>query len=85
MSEQTEPRRLRNGLPPSAKISDKCGKSATFNGRTAAFNDIALVEVPNGHTVVVAAILTDSPASNGEHDAIFTEIAQTLTRKLGGE
>ncbi|MBE1162682.1 serine hydrolase [Dyella acidiphila] len=63
MYAQTVPNRMRAGLPPAVRLADKCGTSPTIDGRTAAYNDIGIFSWPDGHTVIVAAFLSASNAS----------------------
>lgn len=76
MTAQTLPRRLRAGLPQGVRLADKTGTSGSLDGRTAAFNDIGILSGPDGHTVIVAAFLTDSPASDTQRNALFADIAR---------
>ena len=77
----TVPNRLKGGVPAGARLAHKSGTSATFEGVTAAHNDIGILSWPDGRTVIVAAFLTASPASEQERDAIFA----TLARDVAGE
>ena len=76
MAAQTVPRRLRSGLPAGVSLADKCGTSETVNGRTAAFNDIGILTWPDGRTVLVAAFLTGSAASEAELESIFADLGR---------
>jgi len=76
MAAQTIPNRLRAGVPRGVGLADKTGTSYSLDGRTASFNDIGILSGPNGHTVIVAAFLTDSPASEAERNALFADIAR---------
>ncbi len=82
MYTQTTPRRLRAGLPSDVRLADKCGTSYTLEDRTAAFNDIGILTWPDGHTVLVAAFLTASPASKKERNAIFADLAHDVAAAL---
>ena len=79
---QTHPSRLRTGLPPKARLADKCGTAVSVNGLTAAYNDIGIITLPNGHTVLVAAFLTGSNASEVQRDQLFTDLARALVTTL---
>jgi beta-lactamase class A len=79
MYKQAVPRRLRAGLPEGVRLSDKCGTSVSFEGKTAAYNDIGIMSWPNGHTVVVAAFLTGSRADKAARDAIYADIAKAVS------
>jgi beta-lactamase class A len=82
MQAQRLPRRLRNGVPSHVRLADKCGTSYTLDGLTAAYNDIGILSWPDGHTVIIAAFLTASPASKAERDAIFAELARDTVAVL---
>lgn len=82
MEAQTVPRRLRLGLPDDVRLADKCGTSYTLDGVTATYNDIGVFTWPDGHSIVVAAFLTASPASKTERDALFAELARTAASTL---
>ena len=76
MAAQTIPNRLRAGLPHGVRLADKTGSSGSLEGRTAAYNDMGIISWPNGHTVLVAAFLTNSNASTQARDALFADIAR---------
>ncbi|MFK2877078.1 class A beta-lactamase [Rhodanobacter hydrolyticus] len=82
MQAQTQPNRMRQGLPHNVQFADKCGTSYTLDGLTAAYNDIGILTWPNGHSVIVAAFLTTSPASKAERDALFAVLARTVADTL---
>ncbi|EIL98081.1 serine hydrolase [Rhodanobacter thiooxydans] len=82
MYAQTTPSRLRLGLPPGARLADKCGTSYTLEGTTAAYNDIGILSWPDGHAIVVAAFLTASVDPKGERDALFADLARTVAAAL---
>ncbi len=82
MYAQTTPRRLRAGLPLGVRLADKCGTSYTLENMTAAFNDIGILTWPDGHTVIVAAFLTASTASQDERNALFANLAREVTTAL---
>jgi beta-lactamase class A len=79
---QTMPDRLRAGIPPAVRFADKCGTSYTLDGETAAFNDIGILTWPDGHTVIVAAFLMGSRASEARRRALFERIAQAVVSDL---
>jgi beta-lactamase class A len=82
MQAQTQPDRMRRGLPRDVQLADKCGTSYTLDGLTAAYNDIGIMTWPDGRSVIVAAFLTASPASKAERDALFADLARTVTSTL---
>lgn len=79
MEAQTVPDRLRAGLPHGVHLADKCGTSASFDGATAAHNDIGILTWPDGHQVMVAAFLADSHASKEERDALFVDLGREVS------
>jgi beta-lactamase class A len=79
---QTTPDRLRAGFPPAARFADKCGTSYTLDGLTAAFNDIGILTLPDGHTVIVAAFLMGSRAPDDRRRALFKAIAHAVVTGL---
>ncbi len=78
----TVPNRLKGGVPAGASLAHKSGTSDTFEGVTAAHNDIGIVGWPDGRAVIVAAFLTASPAAPEERDAIFATLAREVARDL---
>ena len=81
MDAQTVPHRLRAGTPPAVRLADKTGSGPTVNGRIAAYNDIGIFTWPDGHVVIVAAFLMDSPASQADRDAFFADLAREITSR----
>lgn len=82
MYAQTIPHRLRGGLPADVRLADKCGTSYTLHGLTAAYNDIGILTWPDGRSVIVAAFLTASPASESERDALFVDLGHVVVEAL---
>ncbi|GAB2576230.1 serine hydrolase [Dyella jejuensis] len=82
MYAQLTPARLRTGLPASVRLADKCGTSPTIHGLTAAYNDIGILNWPDGHVVIVAAFLTASPATEKQRQALYTELARDVSDAL---
>ncbi|WP_199099169.1 class A beta-lactamase [Dyella sp. ASV21] len=82
MRAQVIPNRLRAGAPAGVVVADKTGTSGSFEKRTAAYNDMALLTWPDGRTVIVAAFLSDSPATPAERDALFADLARTLAASV---
>ena len=83
MEGQTIPHRLRAGVPEDVRLADKCGTSVSFEGETAAYNDMGILTWPNGHTVVVAAFLTAARADKAELDALYADIARRVVGTVG--
>lgn len=67
---RTPPSRIEPGLPKGVQFAHK-GTSATFEGITAAFNDIGVIRWPDGRALVVAGFLTGSTQSAKERHALF--------------
>lgn len=82
MEAQTIPNRLRAGLPAGLRFADKTGTSGSLGKRTAAFNDIGIIRWPDGRTVLVAAFLLDSPATDSQRAALFADIARTVASSV---
>lgn len=78
----TVPNRLKGGVPAGARLAHKSGTSDTFEGITAAHNDIGILSWPDGRAVIVAGFLTASPASAEERDAIFAALAREVAQTL---
>ncbi|WP_266180845.1 class A beta-lactamase [Dyella humicola] len=78
MYAQTIPNRLRAGLPKDVRFADKTGTSGSFDGEVGAYNDIGILTWPDGHTVIVAAFLSGSRASDAERDALFAELGRRI-------
>jgi beta-lactamase class A len=78
----TVPARLKGGVPAGARLAHKSGTSTTFEGVTAAHNDIGILIWPDGHVVIVAAFLTASPAATEQRDAIFATLAREVVSDL---
>lgn len=76
---QTQPNRMRQGLPHDVRFADKCGTSYTLGGLTAAYNDIGILTWPDGRSVIVATFLTASTASKAERELLFADLARTVT------
>lgn len=78
MRKQTLPSRLRAGLPSGFELADKCGTTSPVNGKTAVWNDIGIVTGPDGHQLMIAVFLKDSPLSRQARDELFADIARTV-------
>lgn len=82
MYAQTIPSRLRTGLSGGVRLADKTGTSGSHEGEIAAYNDIGILTWPDGRTVIVAAFLSQSPASGKERDALFAELGRSVAAAL---
>lgn len=81
MYAQTKPVRLRAGLPPGARLADKCGTSISMHGVTAAFNDIGIMTLPGGRAVIMSVFLTESKASRQQRTALFAELTRQVASR----
>jgi beta-lactamase class A len=68
--------RLRAGLPSGASLAHKTGTAATDLGLTPAVNDIGVVTLADGRTLVVAAFLAGSSAAEAERDRLIADAAR---------
>jgi beta-lactamase class A len=73
---QTGISRIRALLPAGTVVADKTGTSGTQNGVTAATNDIALVDLPDGRHLALAIFVSDSTASEKTREAVIAKIAR---------
>ena len=72
--------RLRAGLPAGASLAHKTGTAATDLGLTPAVNDIGVVTLADGRTLVMAAFLAGSSADEVERDRLIADVARTFCR-----
>ncbi|MES2300407.1 MAG: class A beta-lactamase [Pseudomonadota bacterium] len=82
MRKQTVPSRLRGGIPAGADIADKTGTSVTVGGRTAAWNDMAIMTLADGRQVYIAAFLKDTAIPKPERATLFADIARAVAALL---
>ncbi len=85
MMTHTPPFRIEPGLPKGVRFAHKGGTSATFEGVTAAFNDIGVIRWPDGRAVVVVGFLTGSTQSAKERNALFAELGRVVVEGVGKE
>jgi beta-lactamase class A len=76
MRKQTVPSRLRGGIPAGADFADKTGSSMTVEGKNAAWNDIAIMTLPDGRRVFIAVFLKDTAMPKPERNVLFADIAR---------
>ena len=81
MYAQTKPMRLRSGLPEGARLADKCGTSVSMRGVTAAFNDIGIMTLADGRSVIIAAFLTAGTGSREERTTLFADLARQVASR----
>ncbi len=78
----TGPGRLRAGLPAGATLAHKTGTGPTVLGVNTACNDIGIVTLADGRTVVVAALLSGSTADAGARDAVLARVAKAVVEAM---
>ena len=77
MSEMhTRDTRLRAGLPPGTFAALRPGTSGETAGVRAAHNDNAIVRLPDGRHLAIAAFLKGSRGSEEERDAVLASVAR---------
>lgn len=70
--------RLRLGLPQDAVVGDKTG-----TGARGAVNDVAIVTRADGHSLLIAAYLSESPAPLARLEEAHAEIGRIVSRFPG--
>jgi beta-lactamase class A len=70
--------RISGALPPGTMVMHKPGSSGTEDGRTAAWNDIGLITLPDGRKMAVAVFITNSTADEQTRDAVIARISKAL-------
>ena len=56
----TGPQRLHGGVPAGWKFAHKTGTGQDLNGRTAGFNDVAILTAPDGTSYAVVVMIADT-------------------------
>jgi beta-lactamase class A len=74
----TFPDRLKAGLPADWEVSHKTGTSNTWQGITAATNDVGVVRTPDGVLISIVALLADSPANSTARAAAIAGISRLV-------
>jgi beta-lactamase class A len=75
--------RLRAGLPAGSIIAHKTGSARTDLGLTPATNEIALVTLPNGRRLALAAFLAGSTATAPDRDKLIADAARLAVSCIG--
>ena len=75
-SAQTGPHRLREALPPGAKLAHKTGTGPDFEGINSATNDIGVVTLPSGKKIAIAVLLSGSRLSEDGRDQVIRDICK---------
>ena len=81
----TRDTRLRAGLPPGVFAALRPGTSGETAGIRAAHNDNAIVRLPSGQHLVIAAFLKGSRGSEAERDAVLAAVARAAYASATGK
>ncbi len=80
--------RLRAGLPPGWLLSHKTGTGQQYAGRTAGFNDVAILTSPEGDSYAVAVMIGDSASGDRMKQRFIQDVARAVvaqqTRRSSG-
>ncbi len=77
----TGPNRLKGMLPKDTVVIHKTGSSGTVDGKTAATNDVGLIQLPNGKYFAIAVFVGDSTADDKTREAVIAKIAKAVWDK----
>ena len=70
--------RLKAGLPAGWQLLHKTGTGQTWRGRRAGFNDVGLLETPQGRSYAVAVMIGDSSSSNGVMQTAIANVSRAV-------
>jgi beta-lactamase class A len=70
--------RLKGDLPPETRVYHKAGTSGVDNGLAHATNDIALIDLPNGHRLAIAVFVSDSTSNDADRDKTIARIGRAI-------
>jgi beta-lactamase class A len=74
-STKTGQKRLRGLLPPGTPVAHRTGTTDSFDGVTAATNDVGLVTLPDGTHLAVAVFVRASPRDSDAREGAIARIA----------
>jgi beta-lactamase class A len=69
--------RIKGLLPKGTVVAHKTGTDSTRNGKTAATNDIGIVNLPDGRHLALAVFVKDSTAPQVEREGAIARTAKT--------
>jgi beta-lactamase class A len=72
--------RLNAGTPDGWTLLHKTGTGQNWNGRTAGFNDVGIMESPSGKSYAVAVMIGDSSSSVQEMQNAIANVARAVAR-----
>ncbi len=77
----TFPDRLKAGVPAGWELGHKTGTSGSWQGVTAATNDVGVLKAPDGGSVLVVVFIRDSRAPSATRAALMASIAAATTAR----
>ncbi len=77
----TFPDRLKAGVPAGWALGHKTGTSGSWQGVTAATNDVGVLKAPDGGSVAVVVFIRDSRAPSASRAALIASIAAAVTAR----
>jgi beta-lactamase class A len=77
---RTFPDRLKAGLAPGWTLGHKTGTGGSWEGVTAATNDVGILTAPDGSRISVVVFIADSRASEKERAALMARISQFVIK-----
>lgn len=76
----TFPDRLKAGLSPGWRLGHKTGTGGTWNGVTAATNDVGVLTAPDGDLISIAVFIGDSRSPAPDRAALMAKLAAATIR-----
>lgn len=70
--------RLKAGVPQGWRLLHKTGTGQTWRGRRAGFNDIGILESPEGRSYAVAVMIGNSSSSQAVMQKAIADVAQSV-------
>ncbi|HEU0123588.1 MAG TPA: class A beta-lactamase [Bryobacteraceae bacterium] len=77
---KTFPDRLKAGVPGAWQIAHKTGTSGSWNGLTAATNDVGILTAPDGGTLSIAVFVADSRLPAPQRAALIARISAAAVK-----
>ena len=74
-SSETGPQRLKAGVPAGWQYAHKTGTGQDFKGRTAGYNDVALMTAPDGTSYAVVVMISDTTRPVPDRQAFMQGIS----------
>jgi beta-lactamase class A len=75
---KTAPDRLPALLPKGTPVARKTGTGGTWNGVTAAINDVGVIRLPNGDEVAIAVLVGEVRGSVRRAERVIAQVARTV-------